>query len=138
RGPRQLHRGPRRRRRAVYRPLRTAQAMGRFRRRDAAARRARQPRRVADCADPRGPRLRRGRGRRCGARLPDTDRGRAGDDTMIGALVRKELRELLPWGVLMGALAISEIAVLLVEQIDMLPLGSTFPSLNNAETILYW
>lgn len=57
---------------------------------------------------------------------------------MIGALVRKELRELLPWGVLMGALAISEIAVLLVEQIDMLPLGSTFPSLNNAETILYW
>src|SRR5690606_20527894 len=44
----------------------------------------------------------------------------------------------LPWGILMGTLAISEIAVLLVEQIDMLPLGRTFSSPNNAETIFYW
>lgn len=57
---------------------------------------------------------------------------------MNGALLRKELRELMPWGILMGALAVSEIAMRLIEQTDMLPLGRTFRMLNSETIVFYW
>jgi hypothetical protein len=57
---------------------------------------------------------------------------------MNGALLRKELRDLLPWGGLAVALAVAELAFLLIGQIDMLPLGATFVMLNEGSVIFYW
>jgi hypothetical protein len=54
------------------------------------------------------------------------------------ALFRKELRDLLPWGVLSLAVGLSSVAVLLLEQIDLAPLGQTFGFLNQYNTVLYW
>src|SRR5690606_32140784 len=78
------------------------------------------------------------RNRRSRARLPRPRRGGTRGDPMSRTLLAKELRELMPWGILMGALAVSEVAMLLIEQVDMLPLGRTFASLNSIEMVVYW
>jgi len=57
---------------------------------------------------------------------------------MNAALFRKELRELLPWGVLGLALGLSNIVELLLEQIDLAPLGQTFRLLNDYDVAIYW
>ena len=57
---------------------------------------------------------------------------------MNAALFRKELRDLLPWGVLAVALALSSIAELMLGQVDLAPLGQTFGLLNQFTFVLYW
>jgi hypothetical protein len=57
---------------------------------------------------------------------------------MNAALFRKELRDLLPWGVLGVALALSNITELMLGQIDLAPLGQTFGLLNTYNVVLYW
>jgi ABC-type transport system involved in multi-copper enzyme maturation permease subunit len=57
---------------------------------------------------------------------------------MNAALFRKELRDLLPWGVLALALALSNVAELLLAQIDLAPLGRTFALLNEYTFVIYW
>lgn len=57
---------------------------------------------------------------------------------MNAALFRKELRELLPWGVLGLALGLSNIVELLLEQIDLAALGQTFRLLNDYDVAFYW
>ena len=57
---------------------------------------------------------------------------------MNAALFRKELRELLPWGVLGLALGVSNVVDMLRAQIDLAPLGQTFFLLNRENLILYW
>lgn len=54
------------------------------------------------------------------------------------ALLRKELRELLPWGVLGLAIGLSNIAEHMLRQIDLLPLGQTFVLLNDFHMAVYW
>ncbi len=57
---------------------------------------------------------------------------------MNTALLRKEMRELLPWGVLVVALGLSNVFDLLLEQVDLAPLGQTFRLLNEYNLVLYW
>jgi len=57
---------------------------------------------------------------------------------MNTALFRKELRDLLPWGILGFALALSSVAELLLEQVDMAPLGQTFRLFNEYNVVVYW
>jgi hypothetical protein len=57
---------------------------------------------------------------------------------MNAALFRKELRDLLPWGVLGLAFGLSNVAQLSLEQVDRAPLGQTFPLLNDYNVALYW
>jgi len=57
---------------------------------------------------------------------------------MSAALLRKELRDLLPWGVLSLALGLSNVVQLLLEQVDSTPLGQTFFFLNQENIVLYW
>jgi hypothetical protein len=57
---------------------------------------------------------------------------------MNAALFRKELRDLLPWGILGLALGLSNVAELLLEQVDLAPLGQTFRLLNEYNVVLYW
>lgn len=55
---------------------------------------------------------------------------------MNAALFRKELRDLLPWGVLGLALGLSNASEFLLGQVDLAPLGQTFGLLNNV--VPYW
>jgi hypothetical protein len=57
---------------------------------------------------------------------------------MNAALFRKELRDLLPWGVLSLAFGLSNVVQLLLEQVDSTPLGQTFFLLNQENVVLYW
>jgi hypothetical protein len=57
---------------------------------------------------------------------------------MTAALLKKEARELLPWGILGLALGLSSIAEQLLSQVDMAPLGRTFFALNGFDLALYW
>ena len=57
---------------------------------------------------------------------------------MNAALFRKEVRDLLPWGVLSLAFGLSNVAQLLLEQVDSAPLGQTFFLLNGENLVLYW
>jgi hypothetical protein len=57
---------------------------------------------------------------------------------MNAALFRKELRDLLPWGVLSLAFGLSNVAQLLLEQVDSTPLGQTFYLLNAEILVFYW
>ena len=57
---------------------------------------------------------------------------------MNAALLRKEFRELLPWGVLGLALGLSTVVELALEQVDLTPLGHTFVALNNFNVAIYW
>jgi len=57
---------------------------------------------------------------------------------MSAALLRKELRDLLPWGVLSLAFGLSNVVQLLLEQVDSTPLGQTFFLLNQENIVLYW
>jgi ABC-2 family transporter len=57
---------------------------------------------------------------------------------MTAALLRKEIRQLLPWGILGLALGLSDVVELLLAQVDMTPLGKTFRLLNNEDLVLYW
>ena len=61
---------------------------------------------------------------------------------MIGgvnaALLRKELRDLLPWGILGLALGVSHIVEQALTQLDLTPLGRTFYLLNDSHFIAYW
>jgi len=57
---------------------------------------------------------------------------------MSAALLRKELRDLLPWGVLSLAFGLSNVVQLLLEQVDSTPLGQTFFFLNQENIVLYW
>jgi hypothetical protein len=54
------------------------------------------------------------------------------------ALFRKELRELLPWGVLGLALGGSNVVQFLLEQVDLAPLGQTFRLLNTYSVVVYF
>jgi hypothetical protein len=57
---------------------------------------------------------------------------------MNAALVRKEIRDLLPWGFLSLALGLSNVVQLMLEQVDTTPLGQTFYLLNSVTVVLYW
>jgi hypothetical protein len=57
---------------------------------------------------------------------------------MNAALLRKESRDLLPWGVLGLALGLSNVVEFLLEQIDLAPLGHTFRLLNQYNIVVYW
>ena len=57
---------------------------------------------------------------------------------MNAALFRKELRDLLPWGILGLALALSNVAEILLEQVDLAPLGRTLRLFNDYNIVLYW
>ena len=57
---------------------------------------------------------------------------------MNAALFRKELRDLLPWGVLSLAFGLSNVVQLLLEQVDTTPLGQTYFLLNQENVVLYW
>jgi ABC-type transport system involved in multi-copper enzyme maturation permease subunit len=57
---------------------------------------------------------------------------------MNAALFCKEVRDLLPWGVLSLAFGLSNVAQLLLEQVDSAPLGQTFFLLNGENLVLYW
>jgi hypothetical protein len=57
---------------------------------------------------------------------------------MNAALLRKEMRELMPWGFLGLALGLNNVADLLLEQVDMTPLGQTFQLLNEYNIVVYW
>ena len=57
---------------------------------------------------------------------------------MNAALFRKELRDLLPWGVLSLAFGLSNVAQLMLEQVDSTPLGQTFYLLNAQNVVFYW
>jgi hypothetical protein len=57
---------------------------------------------------------------------------------MNAALFRKELRDLLPWGVLSLAFGLSNVVQLLLEQVDTTPLGQTYFLLNQENIVLYW
>ncbi len=57
---------------------------------------------------------------------------------MNAALFRKELRDLLPWGILGLALGLSSFAELLLEQVDLAPLGQTYYLLNEYNVVVYW
>jgi hypothetical protein len=57
---------------------------------------------------------------------------------MSAALFRKELRDLLPWGVLSLAFGLSNVVQLLLEQVDSTPLGQTSFLLNQENIVLYW
>ena len=57
---------------------------------------------------------------------------------MNAALLRKEFRDLLPWGVLSLAFGLSNVAQLLLEQVDSTPLGQTFFLLNQVNIVFYW
>lgn len=57
---------------------------------------------------------------------------------MTGALLRKELRELLPWAILGIAVSIVDLTELLVQQVDMQPLGRTTGLLNDFDALIYW
>ncbi|HEX7235905.1 MAG TPA: ABC transporter permease, partial [Gammaproteobacteria bacterium] len=57
---------------------------------------------------------------------------------MNAALFRKELRDLLPWGVLSLAFGLGNVVQLLLEQVDSTPLGQTFFLLNRENVVLYW
>jgi len=57
---------------------------------------------------------------------------------MSAALLRKELRDLLPWGVLSLAFGLSNVVQLFLEQVDSTPLGQTFFFLNQENVVLYW
>jgi hypothetical protein len=57
---------------------------------------------------------------------------------MNAALFRKELRDLLPWGVLSLAFGLSNVVQLLLEQVDSTPLGQTFYLLTAENVVFYW
>lgn len=57
---------------------------------------------------------------------------------MNAALFRKELRDLLPWGILGLAFALANVSQLLLEQVDSVPLGQTFGLLNDYNVVVYW
>jgi ABC-type transport system involved in multi-copper enzyme maturation permease subunit len=57
---------------------------------------------------------------------------------MNGALLRKELRELLPWGVLSVALGVFDLLFALFTQLDMRPLSQTYAGLGDAGSVLFW
>jgi len=57
---------------------------------------------------------------------------------MNAALFRKELRDLLPSGFLSLAFGLSNVAQLLLEQVDSTPLGQTFYLLNAVTVVFYW
>ena len=63
---------------------------------------------------------------------------RAMNGAMNAALFRKELRDLLPWGVLSLAFGLSNVAQLFLAQVDSTPLGQTFYLLNGENLVLYW
>jgi hypothetical protein len=55
------------------------------------------------------------------------------------ALFRKELRDLLPWGILGLALGLSNVSeFLLLGHVDLAPLGQTFGLLNQENVVFYW
>jgi hypothetical protein len=58
--------------------------------------------------------------------------------TENAALLRKELRDLLPWGILGVALGVSHIVEQLLTQIDLTPLGRMFYQLNDVHLVIYW
>jgi ABC-2 family transporter protein len=57
---------------------------------------------------------------------------------MNGALLRKELRELLPWGVLSIVLGTFDVLTALFSQPDMRPLNQTYGSLGGPGAYLFW
>jgi hypothetical protein len=57
---------------------------------------------------------------------------------MSGALLRKELRELLPWGVLSVVLGAFDVLTALLAQPDMGPLSETYTSLGGPSAVLFW
>jgi hypothetical protein len=57
---------------------------------------------------------------------------------MNAALLRKELRDLLPWGILGLALGVNHIVDQVLTQPDLTPLGHTFYLLNDFHVIAYW
>lgn len=57
---------------------------------------------------------------------------------MNAALLRKELRELLPWGVLSVALGVFDMLFVLFTQPDMRPLSVTYAGLGDAGAVLFW
>jgi hypothetical protein len=57
---------------------------------------------------------------------------------MNAALFRKELRDLLPWGVLSLAFGLSNVVQLMLEQVDSTPLGQTFYLLSAQNVVFYW
>ena len=85
-----------------------------------------------------GARARGARSRRHDPGLPRARARRAAAISMNAALFRKELRDLLPWGILGLALGLSSFAELLLEQVDLAPLGQTFYLLNEYNVVVYW
>jgi hypothetical protein len=57
---------------------------------------------------------------------------------MKGALLRKELRELLPWAILGVAVSLVDLVEIFIQQVDMRPLGQTFIFLNDYDNGGYW
>lgn len=57
---------------------------------------------------------------------------------MNAALLRKELRDLMPWGILGVALGVSHIVEQALTQVDLAPLGRTFYLLNDFHVVAYW
>jgi hypothetical protein len=57
---------------------------------------------------------------------------------MTGALIRKELRDLLPWGVLCLVLGALDLVPELLEQLDMRPLAGTIGEFISSSTIISW
>ncbi|HEX5047289.1 MAG TPA: ABC transporter permease [Gammaproteobacteria bacterium] len=57
---------------------------------------------------------------------------------MNAALLHKELRDLLPWGILGLALGASHIVEQALTQVDLAPLGRTFYLLNDFHVVAYW
>jgi hypothetical protein len=57
---------------------------------------------------------------------------------MNGALLRKELRELLPWGVLSIVLGAFDVVAALLTQPDNRPLSETYASLGGPGAYLFW
>ncbi|GFE81441.1 hypothetical protein GCM10011487_34410 [Steroidobacter agaridevorans] len=57
---------------------------------------------------------------------------------MSGALLRKELRELLPWGVLSVVLGAFGVLTALLRQPDMGPLSQTYATLGGPDAVLFW
>jgi hypothetical protein len=54
------------------------------------------------------------------------------------ALIRKELRELLPFAVLSVVIGLMELVAELTEQVDMRPLSTTFATLSGGSAAVFW
>jgi hypothetical protein len=57
---------------------------------------------------------------------------------MNGALLQKELRELLPWGVLSIVLGTFDVLTALLSQPDMRPLNQTYAGLGGVGAVMFW